>query len=349
MSCQKHFHCVKREDYLGTGGSIILGILKGTGVGLIFNAIFAALGLPSIANGFLAAAILYGFVDGLCAYLLGGKLVCIGLNQCVIGRILHIEEPGYGKSTFEHIDDDYCINILVSPWQAHLMDPHSETDGLPYDRYYVTFPEEGQLAQTGEGISSGVDVSLPGIKFEVLHCEFKGCRVHDFCQTAKTMASLAIVPGIVCAIPGFGQALCALAIFIWLIATVVALLDSWFGAHEGDPADVAVDPNSGTLRVGDCVVLTGDWVYDAAHEGWNEIHPVRSVQKISVDTFPPGVNCDSVFNDDPLLLNVFKTQVLDKYCDRLAEAGDALTHEEQRRPHSRWIYHPDVDGCEVPK
>ncbi|HEX8069635.1 MAG TPA: hypothetical protein VF546_06770 [Pyrinomonadaceae bacterium] len=350
MSCQKYFHCVKREDYLGAGGSIALGIFKGLGVGLIFNALFAALDLPSVANGFLAAAILYGFADGVCAYLLGGKLVCIGLDQCVIGRIIHIEQPGYGKSTFEQIDDDYCINILVSPVQAQFMNPQPETDGLPYARYYVTFPDEGQLAQTGEGISSGVDASVPGDKFEVLHCEFKGCRVHDFCQTAKTMASLAVVPGVVCAVPGIGQALCALAILIWLVATIVALLDSWFGAHEGDPADVAVDPTSGVLHVGDCVVLIGDWVYDHAHGGWNEIHPVRSVQKIPADAFPPGVNCDRFADeDDPLLVNLFKTRVLEKFCERLAEARSSLTREEQKKPHLRWIYHPYVDGCEVPK
>jgi hypothetical protein len=31
---------------------------------------------------------------------------------------------------------------------------------------------------------------------------------------------------------------------------------------------------------GDILVVKGTWVYDSAHEGWNEIHPILHCQRI---------------------------------------------------------------------
>ena len=49
---------------------------------------------------------------------------------------------------------------------------------------------------------------------------------------------------------------------------------------SGTPLDVGVNP--GSLDGGAVVVVTGDWVYDSGHAGWNEIHPVKSCQVMVV-------------------------------------------------------------------
>ena len=55
---------------------------------------------------------------GLCRYLLGGKLICLGnpaKDERAVGRIAGLEPVGYGKSGFKAIDNDYCINLLLAP------------------------------------------------------------------------------------------------------------------------------------------------------------------------------------------------------------------------------------------
>lgn len=38
--------------------------------------------------------------------------------------------------------------------------------------------------------------------------------------------------------------------------------------------------NDSTGRGADILVVKGSWVYDSAHEGWNEIHPIKHCQTI---------------------------------------------------------------------
>lgn len=47
----------------------------------------------------------------------------------------------------------------------------------------------------------------------------------------------------------------------------------------GNPADAS--ENLGNLEQGiDLLAVRGTWVYDSAHEGWNEIHPIKHCQRI---------------------------------------------------------------------
>jgi hypothetical protein len=45
--------------------------------------------------------------------------------------------------------------------------------------------------------------------------------------------------------------------------------------------------------VGDTLLIKGRWVYDAAHSGYNEVHAVRTIQKVMPNyaglQFPPQV------------------------------------------------------------
>jgi hypothetical protein len=127
------------------------------------------------------------------------------------------------------------------------------------------------------------------------------------------------------------------------------LLTAWFGAHDGDPTDAAVNPGDGDLHSannlaqgGDYVVIKGDWCYDAAHSGWNEFHPVKSVQKIPhAPYWKEGSSATEV--------NAFKTNVLDIWCNFSTQAGSAGVKNAQTQPENRWTLHPDVDGCQPPQ
>ena len=42
------------------------------------------------------------------------------------------------------------------------------------------------------------------------------------------------------------------------------------------------DKNTGTIYPGqDVLVVMGTWIYDSAHAGWNELHPVLHCQRVA--------------------------------------------------------------------
>jgi hypothetical protein len=83
-------------------------------------------------------------------------------------------------------------------------------------------------------------------------------------------------------------------------------------------------------------VVKGTWVYDSAHEGWNEIHPIKHCQRIgtwegswTAAGFPPG----------------YEKEAVDRWCGAIGKAADPLVVSEQERPENQWQIHPSVDGC----
>jgi hypothetical protein len=90
------------------------------------------------------------------------------------------------------------------------------------------------------------------------------------------------------------------------------------------------------------VLVRGDWAYDEGHGGWNEIHPVRSVQKLT-EVIDPRFR--AMGKATPALVAEFKTQVLDVWCFYAGQADDPDVQDEQDRPENDWGIHPDVDGC----
>ncbi|MDQ6750070.1 MAG: hypothetical protein M3Z33_04875 [Actinomycetota bacterium] len=194
--------------------------------------------------------------------------------------------------------------------------------------------------------SYGVDVT----RIPVLHCEVEGSREHDFCSIAVPIAQGAQVFSDGCHaaldwVPfGIGDAVCKVLNFLpsWLatVAAALAGLGTWGLAHPGD-ADVA-----GMVSVGDAVIISGRWVFDAAHNGANELHPVLTLQKLA--------NGDWSSVSD-------LGQFAEEWCRRVSEApppydvigtvASGLTpaqqavHDNQQRPEQKWTVHPAVDGC----
>src|ERR1700676_4662212 len=97
MGYREYTHCVQPQDYVDplprtnnaiqTIGALVDGLVLG---------------------GYLPDAILG------CDYLLGGKLVCLGGDECAIGHITHFE-PASAKSFPANLDNDSSFNILLAP------------------------------------------------------------------------------------------------------------------------------------------------------------------------------------------------------------------------------------------
>ena len=353
-NCGQYFKCVSKDNYQGLTSVIALGILSGTMMIVdIVAAVIMGAAIPGL--GVVAGVLFIAAIFELCAFLHGGKLICIQDDACSIGRLMEIIPVGADKTGFEKMDDDFTMNILPSP--------HSPVERLsevtaddPYQGPFLV----PQSPSTDLGLGwSGTSVSFDELKdsmgnpvpeTEVFHVEVKGCRVHDVCAVLKVMSFGAPVVGFICSIPIIGWIACAIVAAIWLAITAAAVAIAWAATHVGDINDV-YDPASGTLSAadahtgegGDVILVRGDWVYDAGHTGWNEIQPIRHVQKL---TDVIDVKYRDMAKADQALVEAFKKEVLDPWCERVGESSSPLVVAAQQDPKNRWHIHPAIDGCE---
>lgn len=175
-----------------------------------------------------------------------------------------------------------------------------------------------------------------------LHCEFEGSRIRDVYNTLD-------FAHVHCDTSGFWGFLCDVLNFIIsiflgipkLIATAVA----WASADDGKLSD-AYDGAGGEIRFGDPIVVRGRWVYDSAHDGYNEMHAVRTVQK----TLMPQDHdkwCAELSKVPPS-----PPPNRDPHAPTPPTGGNApmtpdqrATWDAQNRDENRWVYHPAIDGC----
>lgn len=133
---------------------------------------------------------------------------------------------------------------------------------------------------------------------------------------------------------------------------VVALTIAWLAARDGDADDArSAEGLPGELKAGNIVVVTGRWVYDAGHEGWNELHPVTSIKKIGEsfnDTrLPPIGNGEEFVRRQCVLMAPVPPPDRDGpgAKPKAMTPAQEETWENQRQPEHRWNLHPSVDGC----
>jgi hypothetical protein len=343
-NCGKYFKCVDTGSWVGLTNTIALGILSGAMT--IVDVVAAVLGGVAIPGlGVVAGFLFVAAIFELCAYLSGGKLICIQDAACTIGRLMKNHPVGSDKSGFEKMDDDFTMDILLSPHS-----PWEEKSEIASDGVQGAFISE-QPASKNHGLGfAGVSVKCDNIPHttEVFHVEVKGCRVHDVCVVLKTLSFGAPVVGAICSIPLIGWAVCAIAAAIWLAVTAAATAIAWATTHVGNINDV-YDPAAGKLvpanpdgSGGDVILVRGDWVYDSGHSGWNEIQPITLVLKLTEVVDPRFRSMDKA---DQALVQDFKKEVLDPWCMRVAEANDPVVRDAQQQPENDWHIHPAIDGC----
>jgi len=128
-----------------------------------------------------------------------------------------------------------------------------------------------------------------------------------------------------------------------LLAAAVAA--AWASARDGNIDDPRVGDGGGELHFGDLIVATGRRVYDAGHKGWNEFHPVKTIQRIDERSYDGGKIDDLRKRWCGLLADVPPfTPPGDNRPDGMTP-GQSGTWDNQRQPENQWILHPELDGC----
>jgi hypothetical protein len=133
--------------------------------------------------------------------------------------------------------------------------------------------------------------------------------------------------------------ICAAVQLILLPVTLVGLIVAWFNATDGNLADARTDPNGGELQIGDIIVVTGRWSYDAAHTGWNELHPVKTIQKVDSATAAGGDLAS-------LWCGLLGAVPPPDATPATMTQAQSMTWQAQREPANQWQMHPVVDGCQ---
>ncbi len=321
------------------------------------------------------------WLASVCPYLLGGKLICLGdgKDQCAIGHITKFDRPKDSILPFEDIDDDFSISILLLPhsldemttrsyvenYEAVVNDgeqgwllevppdmpiPHepwqggNPPGGIPSPRYqghFTEYPDNNYVAYDPSQSPYQVSGS-DGQPFYVpdLHLECEGSRIHDVCNAISGVQGPASA---FCEVPVIGWLTCLVIDVITLPVMLLAVGIAWAGAHDGNETDAEVG-GSGKLEFGDLIVVTGRWVCDAGHSGWNELHPVKTIQLIpSADYGADFANwrtrwCEATAHCPPYAPSGTKPT-------DMTPAQNA-TYEAQLDLTNQWIYHPLIDGCD---
>ena len=175
---------------------------------------------------------------------------------------------------------------------------------------------------------------LPGMpSTAVLHAEFEGAGMRDFRIGALVALGLAIAAVVACAVipPPWGYVVAAI---LALLAFLAGLIGYLVGDHDytdpGDgaiPAEIHQPDNQGLGQ--DLLYISGRWVFDSFHEGWNEIHHqgVHAHRNLErrwpTDTDDRKKHADAGFDG----------------------VNDPQTKANQDDKRWRWEIHPYIDGC----
>jgi len=340
---------------------------------------------PSGFFGSLGALIAQGGFElllNICEYLLHGKLVCLGGDRCAIGRVASFETVD-DKSGFEKIDNDFSINLALcpdplgglQPGVAHRIDNYkaavaNKQGDLIEEKGQMPFPREGgpggstennpprpseRYAGTFVKIHTILSLSNPIPEkianesesdtwhLPILHTEIEGDRTAYVCAAANAL--WAPLHNTVCQIPFIGGFLCFLITIALLpfLPIAIAILTAAWAAGSNDNRDF---DGGGDLKADDLVVIRGRWVYDAGHQGWNELHPVKHIQKI-----PDDAVCQWESFDDlggrwcSEVGKIPHTPASATAPPKDASSVQKQTWDVQIRPENRWYFHPLVDGC----
>jgi hypothetical protein len=355
MAFKSYTQCVDRHDYENPDFSLEAAIAT----------LGAFLGNP--AFGTWAAL---NLIEEALDYMLNGKLVCLGGDRCAVGRVVGFETVS-DKAFPDDVDNDFSINLMLFPsslgdfvgkggddgWeeakgevqgeliteQPEMPEPRTPDDSKHYSWYasHVAIEDAYAIGGFNTMVKLESEIAVP-----VLHAECEGSRIHDLLETLRDIESFGFGKDF-CDIPVFGWITCALAKIFLSPIIVGALIAAWFAADDGNPDDARVDPEAGELALGDLLLVTGRWVFDAGHAGYNELHPVKSIQKI-------GGKADYPLGDP--------AQFVDGWCQRASEVpppdrdgpggepaamtpAQEATWDAQREQENRWVIHPWIDGC----
>lgn len=187
----------------------------------------------------------------------------------------------------------------------------------------------------------------------VLHCEVEGERTSAVCWALDLPMHLLGLSKLCrwkpLGIP-VGRYACALVSLAFLPLILAALPIAWAAGSD----DNREFRNAGELHAGEEVIVTGHWVYDGGHQGWNEIHPVTNIQRTSELGASRDFEeirqiwCEGLSYGPPQLA---VSQGSRPRGTRSSSGTPEMSlpqrtvYNQQLQPENRWIFHPAVDGC----
>jgi hypothetical protein len=270
------------------------------------------------------------------------RLICLGGERCALGLVISVEPP-QDQSLDSRPDTDYSFNLLLAPNGIGATQGEVESDGLQGDLIKGQ-PGPTSIGQPTPGQpASACDSDRPSA---VLHCEFEGAGVYIFYQWLQVLLAILILATIALLLGAPG-----LLGWIVLVLVLLGLVAGYLQATSNVASPADVDPSlGGALHWGcggqgaDLLVVSGEWVYDSLHQGFNEIHPVRSCQRIGYWAGSWGLVDTGTGPPEP-----FDWQAIrDRWCAAIASAGSPTTIDNQQKPENQWTIHPSIDGCQPP-
>jgi hypothetical protein len=282
---------------------------------------------------------------------LNGRLVCLSDpvfapdgQACAIGVVVGLLRPNAVKVITKFGDNDATMDILLA---------NGPTSYGPDPSVFWTFPQ-GWLVKPNDailniGLSYGTSTSDVENQ-EQLHCEFEGSGVHDFLEWLG--AILAILIALLVLLAVVPQA----TLLLWFLRAIAILLgvggigNLLAPGTRGQPTPT--NSNLGPLSEGNIVFVTGDWIYDSGHAGWNEIHAVHACQILSDKTgnqpavldngqWPSDLGGGLGLDTPPKV-----QQLVQLWCAALGDSTTTVSGGSQTDPGNNWVIHPVVDGCQ---
>jgi hypothetical protein len=335
-----------------------------------------------------------------CRWWLYDRLICLGGDRCAIGMLGAVEPPSE-KSGFDKFDTDYSINLLLAPHNIQELPqdypasvppaPPPPADATEY--YHDEFLKALQRAIADDGIQGELIQEQPTTKDDgwdflgafnkavgsmvlyheqaYLHCEFEGGGIYKLMKALEILLPLVTAAAVVCSIPVFGWIACAIlgaVIAVVSVAGIVIALNDTGKPSVVDPATGETTDQLHTNR--DILFVKGTWVYDSAHEGWNELHPIKEcllvgqVRYLSNDVidwddaikyFMAAVGrwrLDATDPENPIPIKDSGPATGQDWkdyvqftCDKVGIATSGVTVTGQGAPEHTWTIHPEVDGC----
>ncbi|MEA2666592.1 MAG: hypothetical protein QOI11_3536 [Candidatus Eremiobacteraeota bacterium] len=310
---KQYTSCCSEAGYFSLGAHFI-------GAALIALIVLMAGGalVPGVALAAVLCLLAY------CRWWLYSRLICNGGDRCVLGFVYKVEPP-QGKSGLDRFDTDYSISIVLAPL-------------LKNENFASTRFLGGQaelMQQTDDNRNHGHEFSGEPIDDDkstaVFHCEFEGGGVYDLMLACLAALPFLGIAAATCSIPVIGWIIClicgAIALAAIIVGIVVGLNDTGSPSDAGAPAELH-DGSNGQKT--DIVVVFGTWIYDSAHSGWNELHPIKHCQLVGEWTGAWPADWQSI---------------LDRYCTLIRQGTDPATVGAQGLPQNGWTVHPLVDGC----
>jgi hypothetical protein len=344
MAYRQFTSCTSVTNYIGASAAqVIVGAAIGA-IPLVFGLIAGALAAgPAILAAMIVPVLA---VIAYCRWWLFDRLICLGGDRCAVGRLLGVEPPEQ-KEGQDAFDTDYSINLLLPPHDIGATQAAVGSDGFQ-GHLIANHPDISAEGLDFEGYASQVHSSDP--PSAALHCEFEGGGVYHLLLVCLALlgylVAALVAATIICAIPVIGWVACLIISLIFAAIAGGILAAGIANALNDTGNPNHVNANLGSLHPGDdLLVVQGTWVYDSAHEGWNELHPIKHCQRIGTWQGSWEAEFAAVQELVPAGVIVDARVYRDVWCEAVAAAADPLTGAAQARPENQWEIHPEIDGC----